>query len=385
MWEQSILPYLMQAARDFSAVAMWQIQGIGMLMDAKQQLEFQLAQQELRLQAHKDYQPSVEICTAGSVVKSLAASERRIEVNAFVLSQRSLDRQLGNANQMGVYGHELEKENRIDQFRIRYCDEKDRNNAMASVCPAMAWSALTPLQKEDINKDIDYFSLIDTRWTMGIDFTNDVIADTIAIPPIHNEDEERVLALNTNLFASDLLPRPPTKSLENTNISNTGELPEMQKHYMDMRSIVAKRSVAENSFNAIVGMKSEGITALDSSGNPVPMHAREYLEDILTSLGLATPLDLMAENPSYYEQMELLTKKAYQDPNFYMRLYDTPANVDRMATSMQAIKLMQKFDMFKSFLRTEASTSVLLELAVMELQKEIEDSVRTLDVSGATK
>ena len=42
---------------------------------------------------------------------------------------------------------------------------------------------------------------------------------------------------------------------------------------------------------------------------------------------------------------------------------------------MQAIGLMQKFDLFKSYLRSEASLSILLELAVMDLQQEIEDEI----------
>ena len=77
--------------------------------------------------------------------------------------------------------------------------------------------------------------------------------------------------------------------------------------------------------------------------------------------------------------MEILTKKAYQDPRFYTNLYDKPANVERKGAAIQAIGLIQKFDMLKSYLRTEASLSILLELAVEELQDEIEDAIDSVD------
>jgi hypothetical protein len=79
--------------------------------------------------------------------------------------------------------------------------------------------------------------------------------------------------------------------------------------------------------------------------------------------------------------MEILTKKVYQNPDFFTSLYDTPANVDRKLVSLQAIKLMQKFDLFKSFLRNEASFAVLLELAVVDLQREIEDQIKTANTT----
>jgi hypothetical protein len=77
--------------------------------------------------------------------------------------------------------------------------------------------------------------------------------------------------------------------------------------------------------------------------------------------------------PSYYAQMEVLTKKIYQNPDFYTNLYDKPANVERKEVAMQAIGLMQKFDLFKSYLRTEASLSVLLETSIQDLQDKVQD------------
>ncbi len=381
MWEQSILPAMMLAAEQFTAVAIQQAMAVGMFIDAESQLNAQRLLQELRAKTHKDYHPSVGMCEFGSLMKSLAATERRGEVTAVILSQRSQDRQLGARNSAGTYGRNLEHEPRILQFTRLFCSEKDRDSVLATICTNPSWqsSASNANDKERLDKDIDYFSLISSPWNLKLDFTNQEILRTSA-PAVYNEDEEHVLAMASNLFAHDTFPRvPPGGALEN---HPERELTQTQKAYMDMRAIVAKRSVAENSFYAIAAMKAEGNRAEPTSGSstPPPMSSRAYMEYILKELGVpdSEVIEVLGENPSYYAQMEILTKKAYQNPNFYTNLYDKPANVARKATALQAIKLMQKFDMLKSFLRNEASTSILLELAVINLQNEVEDRVRDI-------
>ncbi len=379
MWEQSILPAMMLSAEQFTAVAMQQVMIIGTFFDARQQLETQRLLQVLQAKAHKDYVPSVGMCNFGSMMKSISTTERKSEYNAVLLSQRSLDRQLGNAYSSGTYGNDLDQGNRIKQFAATYCNEKDRNGAMWSVCSAMA-PPLPPDKSNKIDRDIDYFVTIDSPWTIKMDFTNTSIKSP-GPPPIDNVDEEDVMALAANLFAHNNFPRPPARLLVNVPDQ---PLSEMQQAYLQLRSIVAKRSVAENSYNAIAAMKSEGHRIV-KSGVDSPMSADGYLKNVMIELGLpVADIDgIVGGNLSYYAQMEILTKKIYQNPDFYTELYDTPANVKRKTVALEAIKLMQKFDLFKSFLRNEASFSVLLELAVYELQNEVEDQIDIADTSEA--
>ncbi len=388
MWEQSILPAMMLAAEQFTAVAIQQAMAIGMFIDAESQMDAQRLLQEIRAKVHKDYHPSVGMCEFGSVMKSIAATERRGEVTAVILAQRSQDRQLGQANSSGTYGNDLDHDVRIMHFKTLFCNEHDRGSALSSACSDVAWTGLNADTRVRVNKDIDYFTLVDSPWTMKLDFTNEEIIDVSAStnPNIHNEDEEHLLAMVSNLYAHKTFPRVPARLLVN-DIGK--ELTTMQKAYMDMRSIVAKRSVAENSFYAISAMKAEGNrrpppTAGGSGPSTLPMSARIYMESILRELGVpaADTLTLLGDNPSYYAQMEVLTKKLYQNPDFYTNLYDKPANVERKTVALQAIKLMQKFDVLKSSLRNEASTSILLELAVMDLQREVEDQIQAIDVSN---
>lgn len=360
LWEDNILPAMMMMADQLTAVALQQTMIIGTFFDATHQLETQRALQTIQAQAQKDYHPSVGLCEFGSSIKSLAASERKSEFNAVLLSQRSLDRQLGQANTSATYGSILDKDNRLDQYKSKFCDPTDNNNALWQLCRGVTAPKSPPKvtadKRERYNKDIDYTRTLEAPWTLDVDFTD---AST-------EREEEELMALAANLYSHDLFPRPDPKSLES---KEDDKISDIQKRYLDMRALTAKRGVAENSFNAIAALKSSGTAG-----------SKSFLNSLLAELGVedGEMEELVGENPSYYAQMEVLTKKIYQNPNFYTNLYDKPANVTRKDVALQAIGLMQKFDMFKSYLRSEASLSILLELAVMDLQTEIEGTIGEL-------
>lgn len=377
--EDNILPAMMLMTEQLTVVAMSQVQIFGSFLDAKHQLETQRLLQKLQAEAHKNYHPSVGMCTFGSAVKSLAASERKGEIAAITLGQRSIARQLGSPNTSAVYGPGLDKEGRLAQFKGVYCNPRDHNNALWEMCrgssPVTGASSESTLVRRRYNKDIDYARTVDFPWTLDVDYTDTAIT----------QDERHVFALASNLYAHDVFVRPDAADLAPpSDDSIKAGLTDIQKAYMDMRSLVAKRSVAEASFNAIVGMKSAG-----TSGS------REYLVALLQDLGIVDPSaptdpalaeaeieKLLGNNPSYYAQMGVMTKKWLQNPNFYTNLIDKPANVQRKGVALQAIGLMQKFDMLKSYLRSEASLSVLLELAIMDLQDDVENEINAVDGSG---
>ncbi len=362
-WEDNILPAMMMMADQLSSVAMQQVQIFGSFMDAQNQLETQRLFQTMQAQAHKDYHPSTGMCEFGSTIKSLAASERKSDVTAVILSQRSLDRQLGNTATAARAGPSSDMESRIKQFKTTYCNVHDNNNGLSTLCGAGA----PPEGRARINKDIDYARTVDFPWTLDVDLTDDGAEAS--------DDETDIFALASNLFAHEVLYRPGGNTLRDTP---GREITDLQNYYMDARSLVAKRSVAENSFNAITAMKSQGTGG-----------SREFLAGVMEELGITDPqetMKLLGENPSYYAQMEILTKKLYQNPDFYTNLYDKPANVERKGVALQALALMQKFDMLKSQLRSEAALSVLLEMTVMDLQdKAVEElGAQTGETTPAT-
>jgi len=359
-WQQNMLPLFMHIGNHFAGVGAHQVMIIGQFMDAQQQLEAQRDLQVMHARANKDYHPSKGMCEFATRIQSLADSERKGEANALILSERSSDRLLGNANTGGWSGTKGDVAIRLDMFQEEYCDKFDNNYGLTILCPNPGTSVA---EKDRQNSDVDYQRTVLDPWTINFDLT----ASTT-----QSEGDEEVIAMANNLYGYESFERTDHLALLNSPGDVTTNA---QEAYLDLRSAVAKTKVAENSFNALMAMKGEGTTG-----------SREFIEAYMEELGIpaAEVREYVGENPSYNAQMETLTKKAYQSPTFYTNLYDKPANVERKGVAMQAIGLIQKFDLLKSYLRTEASLSVLLELSVLQLQRQVESNILNFDEKAAT-
>lgn len=342
-----ILPAMMRMAEHLSAVGMYQISVLGSLLDGKQQMETQRAFAALAAQAQRDYHPSDFLCTIGSSMRSLAGSERNADVNTLALTERALDRQLLNRNASSTQGQELDLQSRVEQFRTTYCDPNDLDRAMQTVCDG------APQGRR--NRDVDFTRLISGPLTLDINFSDNVPTD----------DEVDVLALGSNLFAHEVFSQIEQSVLDGS-VGN-------KQRYMDLRAIAAKRGVAQHSFNTIAALKSRG--ASDGAETVT------YLQGIMRDLGVtdAAQLEtLLGRNPSYYAQMEILTRYIYQSPDFIAGLYDKPANVARRSLATQAFNLMQSHDLYESDLRTEMLLAVLLEMEVSKEQENVERAIRAM-------
>jgi len=353
-----VLPALQQFTRQMSAVAAHQALTIGTFFDAKQQLETQRLQQELQVQAHKDYQPSKGMCTFGTNVRSLAASESVTNFNKLALGSRQIKRHMGSAT-MASRSNQLDKSARWVQFQNNYCDvydnawlKEDSDNSGLSLACGAAAKNKTPEQKERMNIDIDYTRLIDQPRTLDVAFYDDTLQPA----------EEDVIALGNNLFGHNVITRAIAgQDLSDRNFEN-------QKVYMELRSLAAKRNVAENSYNAIVALKSAGSHA----GSSESVQTRQFLAAVMKDLGVAEAPNgsdadiykIIGDDPSYYAQLEILAKKIYQSPNFFASLYDKPANVERKSVALKAIEMMLDRAIYESQMRQEMVTSVLLSAEI---------------------
>lgn len=369
LFEMHILPALMLFAEQISAMAMHQVVVIGTFLDAKHQLETQRLFQELTARAHKDYQPSEGMCTFGTNMRSLAASDRNTDLSAMAISNRGLQRELLSADGVSTTGRSSDIVSRLKHFRTVYCNPKDNGNGLELLCPS-------PQEPERINKDINFTETFDAPLTLKMDFTEK--GDSDHSKRDVSPDEEDVFALAANLYAHIPAPAMPMSFLtdEKGNIKPAGA-----KSYMDIRAIAAKRSVARNSFAAIAAMKSQG-----------EKEVQPYLYALMKEMGISDAKKdakskseiekYLGERPSYHAQMEVMTKKLYQNPSFYTELYDKPANVARKSVSMEAIALMQKRDMYRSLLRSEAILSVMLETELMGVQESIENEINIIGDGG---
>ncbi len=369
-----IWPALKKFTEQMDVVAMYQAMMVGTLLDAKQQLEVQRTFQELTYQAQKDYNPTESFCYFGTNTRSLASSDLNAQLNITVLAERQISRQMGQLGGPGSDSKDQDKISRWNAFRENYCDPQDNNwtdsgTGLNLVC------GNGPQNSDRINIDIDYTRLIEEPRTIKVSYSkpqtqaddDDEVLDA-------EPDSTDVLALSDNLYGHDVLSR----NLSGPDLLNR----EYQHVYMALRSIAAKRAVAQNSFDSIVGLKSsstydqrppEEDSDDDDSGdsddagdsgedeNAAPNTAA-FMRAILRDMGV--PPDemeaMIGDDPSYYAQMEVLSKRLYQSPSFYADLYDAPTDIDRKSVSLKAIELILDRAMLESELRQEMNLSVLL-------------------------
>lgn len=348
LWAGTILPNMMGLAEEVTAMMVNQVEIVGEYFDAKMQMETQHLLRTLTAQAVKDYQPSESICEFATVVRSIAATERMMEFNTLMMASRALDRQLGKQNASAADGGAVADINaRLAQFRAIYCDPKDFNENIGDLCLPDSGGD-TAENTAAPNRDIDYVAQISDPITMNVNFTDNTLTS----------EERDLFALASLLYAHKVPRRVPGIYLSESRgytLSSPGPLA-----IADIRALIAKRSVAENSYNTIVGLKSKGTSA-----------AVPYLTWLVEQLGYTEEdvVRMVGETPSYYAQMGVLTKTLFQNPQFYVNLYDKPANVERQLVAVRAIKMMQDRDIFESQLRSEAMVSILLELGLIEKQK----------------
>lgn len=345
------LPTFPEMADQFSAVMIHQIFGIGAILDAKHLLETQRLLGQLRAEAYKNYEGSDQMCRYGTNVKSLAVTEELARSNKRILSQVLQQRLTLRGGSVGERGRYFDQRNRFDQFRRMYCDPQENNNAFRDADMPTASVCLTAAGGPRVGNDIDYTRLLDTRMTLNVNFTDNAMTD----------DEQDILALARNLYSHELLEFKADDVIARQGNANT---------IMETRSLHAVRSVAHNSFSELVGMKAAG------SGTVGPFMGR-----IIEELGVpaAEINQFLGANPSYFAQMEVLTRKMYHNPVFYTNLYTTPENLKRTSIAIQALQIMHDRDRFEASLRREMLLSMILEMRLREAQE-----VAAGDIAGRT-
>ena len=366
-----ILDAMGMMTSQLSAIAVQQTKVVGKFFDAKHQLETQRLFQQLMAEAHKDYQPSEGMCEIGTNIRSLATSSRKSDLGYVAFANRVMARQLRNGDNLSSPSENSDIYSRIDMFVKNHCNKADNSNGLNFLC------AQGGDNKERMNKDVDFTRTIESQLTLDIDFTDQESEEEGAGAGAGNEsneeegqpDAEDVFALTANLFAHNPFP-----AIARLILATPEGIPkEAAYKYIDLRSVAAKRSVAQNSFTAMTAERAKG----DKEAAP-------YLKKLVTELGVKEDEveDILGKEPSYFAQMEVLSKDIYQNPVFYTELYDKPANVLRKGTAIRAINLMQDRDHYKSQLRSEAALAVLLETMLAEEHNRVNAQLVDLEPGG---
>ena len=390
MFFQRILPAMMLMTEQLTSLMAYQTMIIGTFFDAKQQLETQALYQKLTARAHKDYSPSTGMCMFGTNVRSVAAAEYNADFTKMVMNERFLDRQLGNEWSVGggsgaedLFSPALTPVptpyNRLGYFLQNTCDNNDINREPGEPDTGLFFCNTTE-GTGWMNRDIDFTNTVMGPRIINVDFKDNDASDN-----------SRVFEMSNYLYGHETPDRIQAGVLKK------------QQNQSDLqfdRALTAKRSVAQNSFNALVGLKSRGTRDSDPAApdarNFSSEGTSEYMHFILQQLGISDDTALYwnymsQKNPtdfsggdternemSYYAQMEILAKRIYQRPEFYTELYDKPANVKRKAAALQGISMMLERDIYDSYLRSEAIMSLILEARVAEAQSNVENILAKL-------
>lgn len=310
------------------------IGALGAFIDARVFEDAMRSIQNLATNTMKDYAPSDKVCEFGTMSRSLALSEDRALASNKVFSKFILDR--NNQYRNTLYGEPgIGITMHIDEFQHKYCDISDNGGNFIQTTSLDNYCFDTAKNDLIFNRDVDFTRVFDIPLTFDADFT----------VPDASIESQNLFALFHNL------------TLAEPYVDESGNALDPNKNLLtlqDGRSIYAARQVAASSFGALVGerVKTSGVSAAN-------------MRAMINRLGLTDPKEVdkyLGKEPSYFAQMELLSKKMYQDPAFYANLYDSPANVGRQQVAMKAIELMQERDLLESLRRREMLLSSLINL-----------------------
>lgn len=301
----------------------------GNLLNAATQAEFLDAQNEAATNSITQSRASEGLCRMASLSQSIAANDQRRTVNQLLFSEIGLARANGKEGSLSARGTVDDTRERIAQFKGEYCRGSDFNNALSLFCGAtlsIFSQNKKPFRRQ--NADINFAESFALRPSLNINFAD----------PKLMMDEQSMIAMSYNFYRHEpVSPRFASGSI--TSID----------YMRNFRMKLAMQSVAQNSFYAQVAERAAG------SGKAVPS-----MNALVREMG-AKPLPA---NPSYYQQMQFLTKDLYKNSNFYGTLMEGKTNVARQSAFMDAVDLMQTRDIYLSSLRSEMLLSSLVELQI---------------------
>ena len=317
----------------------------GTFMDAQEKVRSQGALQAGAAEAARNYLPSEQLCRYASLSQSLAADDTKMRVTQMSLANSSIRRDLGTKNSTAQAGAASDRNARMTEYIKEYCDTARGNlDLMCGGNPQRTFGSVARDTRFD--KDINFTRTIEGVTTVESDFIN---AGNI------KPGDQDVVALSSNLYGSrQMSGRVPETMMKDRSGQNV---------YFQTRSVSAARNVAQNSYAAITAMKSQGST-----------NTRPFIKALMTELGVQDESMTagLSEKPSYFTQMEFLTKKIFQSPTFFVNLMEGKTNVARQSDAMEGIELMQDRDIYNSMRRSEMLLALMIQL---ESRKALDDVV----------
>jgi hypothetical protein len=375
-WNKQILPQLRIMTMELTTATLAFNAVIGAFFDAQSLQDSIMRMQTLSAETARNQIPSVSMCQYATLSKSLTASEVAQKETTRAISVLSLKRNTLNNKLQSSKSPNEDVKSRISQFKSKYCigisDSAEFSGLLGTLCTAPAPPAdpntIPPLGSRKRNKDINFVQTLGLPKTISAALYPNTYGPTESVSQF-----EDIIALSKNLYGSVNMSAATKEELT----PKTGNA--SQYNIIKRRALQAKRNVAQHSFANYVGLKAATDRADGSE-----LSVKPQIEGLLSLMGVDNSAgnkytdyfakagnELTESSPSYWTQMEVLTKTLYQDPRFYASLYDNPANVKRQQAAMKAIELMQERDIHETSLRTETLLSLWLDSELENYGKDI--------------
>ena len=344
-WKDTVNPGLQKLLSKIVQNDVKQTTAQGTFADAQNNNRALSALQQAAAGAALNYTPSEALCRFGTLSQSLAADDINSRTAQTVIARGGLKRDIGTTGTASEAGNAEDVKMRMEEYIMETCAKNPEDLTMCGSNPQRRFPNVA--RDTRTNADVNYTRTIEDSPTIEANYVTSGTSGEMT-PAEHS-----VRLMEYNLYGSKLISGRPTEKEMKT--------PQGQNKFLMNRSVSAARSVAQNSYAAIAGMKSQG------TGKNV-----EYLGALFSQLGVDPEKagSALSKNPSYYAQMEVLTKKLYQDPTFYVNLMEGNTNVARQSAAMEGVELMQDRDIYNSMRRSEMLLALLVQL---QARKKLDD------------
>ena len=348
-WTETVEPGLRALLSKISVTMQQQSATRGGFTDAAGNMNAITALQEGQAESARNYLPSEQLCRFASLSEGLGYNDVKRSTNQIQLATIGLKRNLGSEGAAAEDGSAGDNRARRDVFIKEYCIPNQGMTEMCGTSPTRIFGSVPRDQR--YTRDVSYTRVIEDANTIDIDPVAEIN------PTATNQD---ITTLAANLYGARQIANRFTRS-------QMGDA-DNYNAFLTTRAVAANRSVAENTYTTISAMKAKG------SAQPQP-----FMKALLTELGVDANAagGKLGPRPSYYAQMDFLTKKIYQDPVFYINLMEGKTNVSRQSAAMEGIEIMQDRDLYQSMRRSEMLMALLVELQSRDMMNKTIENIKT--------
>lgn len=351
-FQQNLLVSHQLSTSQQDATAMKQLEAEALMSDADGVVDNARRLQSIDVALHNEFNPSEELCAVGTNTRALFAADVTAQMNHEILANRAAQRFLRYGDSVSLDGETSDRRSRIGQFLTTFCSQDEAGGAFKGRCTGTRPGA-----------DIDIVGTLLKPSTLSIDYTDNEVS----------ADEANIMALQTNLFGSQLTEKIPTSLLVDSRGNVSSDAKEL---ILDERALAANYMVAMAPFTKLAGLKSMG-----------PPEGYEFLKAVMEDSGIPESEieSTLKGRPSYYATMEILGQTMYESSDFYVSLGDEPANINRRIVGMQAINIMQMADLLDFLRYSKMNYSLILADSLRDRQDALRVEVESLDQEGSTK